>query len=269
MNTSSIGKNISELRRKKGATQEELAKDVGVSAQAVSKWENGGVPDTELLPQIAKYFGVSIDSLFCGEGHIYEDIYAANLKKVIAYPQMSAEAYEEVLKILNSAHHGLFHGGFGGDEPGKMCDEPCHISNENGLSLVSGKGFGAAVTRKYFANITRENMGCYETVLSALAGKNCLLVVSAVISMSDISFDELREKTGLSAEELRAAVDTLVKSELLTEKKSKHETLGFTYEISSMYHTCICVMLAILEMQRQTLDGISCCMGYGDYPISL
>lgn len=62
--TSKIGSVISELRKTKGVTQEELAKYVGVSAQAVSKWENGGVPDTELLPKIADYFEISIDSLF-------------------------------------------------------------------------------------------------------------------------------------------------------------------------------------------------------------
>lgn len=65
MNTvSEIGSVIAKLRKTKGITQEELAKYVGVSAQAVSKWENGGVPDTELLPKIADYFKVSIDNLF-------------------------------------------------------------------------------------------------------------------------------------------------------------------------------------------------------------
>lgn len=62
--TSKIGSVISELRKSRGVTQEELAKNVGVSAQAVSKWENGGVPDTELLPKIADFFNVSIDCLF-------------------------------------------------------------------------------------------------------------------------------------------------------------------------------------------------------------
>ena len=38
-------------------------------------------------------------------------------------------------------------------------------------------------------------------------------------------------------------------------------------EINSMYHTCLCVLVATLEMQRDSLSGISCCMGYGDYPI--
>ncbi len=56
---------ISHLRKAKGLTQEELAKILGVTNQAVSKWERGECcPDIELLPQIAEVFKCSIDSLF-------------------------------------------------------------------------------------------------------------------------------------------------------------------------------------------------------------
>ena len=59
-----IGKNISKIRRALGITQSELGQAVGVSTQAVSRWECGGMPDTELLPAIADKLDVSIDSLF-------------------------------------------------------------------------------------------------------------------------------------------------------------------------------------------------------------
>ena len=59
-----IGDNIANYRKKKGLTQEELGELLNISGQAVSKWENGGVPDIYLLPEIAKIFDVSIDSLF-------------------------------------------------------------------------------------------------------------------------------------------------------------------------------------------------------------
>ena len=59
-----IGENIARYRKEKGYTQEQLGELVGVSGQAVSKWENGGVPDTYLLPAISKILGVSIDALF-------------------------------------------------------------------------------------------------------------------------------------------------------------------------------------------------------------
>ncbi len=60
-----IGKNIKDLRKRDNRTQEDLAKALGVTCQAISRWEsNGGYPDMELVPAIANYFHVSIDELF-------------------------------------------------------------------------------------------------------------------------------------------------------------------------------------------------------------
>lgn len=60
-----MGNKIRALRYKASMTQEELAEELGVSAQAVSKWENGvTMPDISLLPALAEVFGVSIDELF-------------------------------------------------------------------------------------------------------------------------------------------------------------------------------------------------------------
>ena len=65
MNIPSIGIRIAELRKQKGVTQEEMANVIGTSAQAISKWECGkNYPDIELLPIIADYFDISVDSLF-------------------------------------------------------------------------------------------------------------------------------------------------------------------------------------------------------------
>lgn len=63
-----IGKNIKQLRLQKDLTQEQLAEKLGVSYQAVSKWENdANTPDISLLPEIASFFGVPIDTLFANE----------------------------------------------------------------------------------------------------------------------------------------------------------------------------------------------------------
>lgn len=56
---------IKELRRRHGRTQDMLASELGITAQAVSRWEKGiCCPDIALIPSIANYFGVSIDELF-------------------------------------------------------------------------------------------------------------------------------------------------------------------------------------------------------------
>lgn len=59
-----FAKTLQSLRKRRGVTQEQLAAYLGVSPQAVSKWENGSFPDGDLLPRLADYFEVSIDYLY-------------------------------------------------------------------------------------------------------------------------------------------------------------------------------------------------------------
>ncbi len=66
----SIGKTIKDLRKSRGLTQEELAEKIGVTAQAISKWENeSGMPDLSQIVPLAHVFGVSTDTLL-GTGDI-------------------------------------------------------------------------------------------------------------------------------------------------------------------------------------------------------
>ena len=60
-----IGMKIKELRRSKGFSQSDVAKKLGVTSQAVSKWEtDSSLPEMTMLPDIASLFGVQIDDLF-------------------------------------------------------------------------------------------------------------------------------------------------------------------------------------------------------------
>ena len=60
-----LGERIASLRKKAGLTQEELAEKLGISPQAVSKWENDiSCPDIMTLPLIAELYGITIDELF-------------------------------------------------------------------------------------------------------------------------------------------------------------------------------------------------------------
>ncbi|MBR3965910.1 MAG: helix-turn-helix transcriptional regulator [Clostridia bacterium] len=67
MNTT-LGKRIATLRREKELKQDELAEKLGISPQAVSKWENDQTcPDISLLPLLSKILGVSVDELLTGK----------------------------------------------------------------------------------------------------------------------------------------------------------------------------------------------------------
>ena len=67
-----IGSNIKQFRRAKKLTQKQVAASLGVSYQAVSKWEtNANTPNLALLPALAALFGVSIDLLFENMGETF------------------------------------------------------------------------------------------------------------------------------------------------------------------------------------------------------
>ena len=64
----SIGNRIAKFRKAKNLTQEALANQMGVSAQAVSKWEtDASCPDISALPQLCKILGISTDELLTGK----------------------------------------------------------------------------------------------------------------------------------------------------------------------------------------------------------
>ncbi|MBQ8551864.1 MAG: helix-turn-helix transcriptional regulator [Clostridia bacterium] len=102
-----IGERIRDLRCERACTQEQLAKAIGISAQAVSRWEAmTGYPDIEYIPAIADYFGISIDELFG-----YTDTRAAQRDKRIRELENTAkdmildpEKAEECVALL---HEGI------------------------------------------------------------------------------------------------------------------------------------------------------------------
>ena len=67
MNTT-LGKRIATLRHKNQLTQDELAEKLGISSQAISKWENDqSCPDISSLPLLSKILGISTDELLTGK----------------------------------------------------------------------------------------------------------------------------------------------------------------------------------------------------------
>ncbi|MCL2774869.1 MAG: helix-turn-helix domain-containing protein, partial [Oscillospiraceae bacterium] len=68
-----IGTKLKELRKRDEITQEQLAEGLGVTNQAISKWESeNGYPDIEYIPRIADFFNVAIDYLF---DHVHQGRY--------------------------------------------------------------------------------------------------------------------------------------------------------------------------------------------------
>jgi len=97
-----IGENIKTLRTAKNLTQEKLADFLGVSFQAISKWERGEtVPDIYMIPAIADFFNVSTDFLL---GHDEEEKKKDVEEYISEYYRLWNESkFEELLVLLKSA----------------------------------------------------------------------------------------------------------------------------------------------------------------------
>ena len=120
MTTSSetLGRRIARLRLARTATQERLAKELNVSPQAVSKWENDiNYPDISLLPDLARFLGVSVDELLSGAS---------------ASAQESAAVQERAAEVVSVA----------ADEPAEIVEEPAEYADQGIATQSSGFSFG-------------------------------------------------------------------------------------------------------------------------------
>ena len=119
-----LGRRIARLRLARTATQERLAKELNVSPQAVSKWENDiNYPDISLLPDLARFLGVSVDELLSGESASAQESVAA--QESAAARERAAEAVPVVV-----------------DEPAEIVEEPTEQDNQGIAAQSSGFSFG-------------------------------------------------------------------------------------------------------------------------------
>jgi len=125
MTTSSetLGRRIARLRLAKTATQERLAKELKVSPQAVSKWENDiNYPDISLLPDLARFLGVSVDELLSGA--------SASTQEHAAVQESTAE--KSTAAVVSVA----------ADELAEIVEEPVEQDNQGIATQSSGFNFG-------------------------------------------------------------------------------------------------------------------------------
>ena len=137
MNTIKIHEQIAFLRKQKGLTQEELAQALGVTNQAVSKWESGQCcPDIQLLPELARHFEVSVDELLGNNSAKGLGDICLNLKDYFtALPEK--EAFEKCYRIAALLHEIAITDGCKNFVPWDEKDYAGGNISEWGLSICS------------------------------------------------------------------------------------------------------------------------------------
>ena len=123
ISSETLGRRIARLRLTKTATQERLAKELNVSPQAVSKWENDiNYPDISLLPDLARFLGVSVDELLSGA--------SASAQESVAAQESAAE--KSTAEVVSVA----------ADEPVEIVEESTEQVSQGIATQSSGFSFG-------------------------------------------------------------------------------------------------------------------------------
>ena len=126
-----IAENLRRLRLAHGLTQEELAASLGVSGQAVSRWETGSVcPDIELLPGLANFFNVSLDEL-CG----MEKLRSPGTLRHIFDEECSKRASGDIQGAIETLRAGLR---LFPDEPGLLGELALNLTLAGEISEATG-----------------------------------------------------------------------------------------------------------------------------------
>ncbi len=228
---SDIGEQIKKYRIEKGITQEKLGQLIGVTTQAVSRWERGGMPDVDILPLLSDALGVSIDALFGREEQSFEMTIARQLCQM---PR--EEAYRYAFNICWAIEIGLV-----GDTTvlddimGKFVDESvtsmnkkkdyfAKIIRDNGLSNARiSPGFQNFFLMVEHNESLRDHLSDIESlrrVFEIFADKKMLKIIFYIYTRPDIPIAAslIAKSTGLSLEEVEKCMKVLCSNNIAIHK---------------------------------------------------
>lgn len=212
MSAIQIGQQIAFLRKQEQITQEELAQALGVTNQAVSKWESGACcPDITLLPQIAAYFKVSVDELL---GYRPADsLNDVSLKiKGLFQSTPAEECFDLAYKLAFVLHEGAVTHGYKGYVPWdtskeRLADEALYhwgysaCSEPEGITVMK-RSTVVIASEKYH---TPMSSGDVQEVLNALQRLGSWQTLRVLYVLYELTFRDY--SVYLTPEEIGRACD--------------------------------------------------------------
>ena len=231
-----INEQIAFLRKERGITQEALANALGVTNQSVSKWEASiCCPDIQLLPEIAKFFGVTVDSLLGCETIESKADAVLRVKNMLSSLPIN-DVFETSFKLATLLHDAISSEGFANNLPYKFSED--YANNELkkwgysacalpcGNTVRCGNGIYFSHNNSYTSPSMVEQ---YQISLSMekLLKPNVMRVLYALYDLTINDFDkfvsikEIAIKSNLQENEVEIALREIP----LTPKESDNELL--------------------------------------------
>lgn len=227
--TKTIGEKILELRKARSLTQEKLGEQLGISSQAVSKWENGdSMPDIMILPQLCEILGISIDSLL----EVPVSMKKENiLKSFRSYADEVGTSKALIEAFISCAQT---------NKPFDIND----VNNPNGLffkyannfmEIVEASGFGFVLSNNEFMDKIRDyDVQKLVNFFEMFANEDIMTVVKELLIAGYLTKEDLLNKTNLSIEIINQVLLILMERDMC---KFFHQNIinkdVYTIEITS------------------------------------
>ena len=226
-----INHQIANLRRTRGITQEELATALGVTNQAVSKWESGQCcPDIQLLPPLASYFHVSVDDLLgldtprqdtepgAADSDLPPSDPVSAMIRIISEASV-AESDGRVLDAALAMHAALFYKRQSAVPTTGSAVEAV-LGGQWGYSAISEpdmttvmRGQSVFYSRNTALDLDRNRIHTISLLLRTLGKENNLTALSALYELTVhaegayVSLSDISEKCAMTQESLMACFD--------------------------------------------------------------
>lgn len=250
LNMQIFGEKLREHRRTRGLTQEEVAAKIGVSAQAISKWENGEcLPDCFNLKALGDTYGISLDILL-------ETEKSGDIESVAARVEQIADEYlwAKADRDAPNAHRSLgadlwklWKGIYfieAGDHEVQRQDYKngnLRVCSEYGLKLWDDDGVACVIRRDLAEKYAAATIGERETMLLAkLASTDGLRLIALLDPVTPISKETLSERFGGAEDTLNAYLLAFLENNIIAYQTG----VPSGYKLSGHRGVCAYLVLA-------------------------
>ena len=230
----SIPEKIIELRKSKKLTQEQLVDILGVTGQAVSKWETGAaLPDILLLPKLCEALGTTLEDLLGAPKSVMNNNAVADFCAYARETDRIAAVEEAIARLM------LFVGSSGQRSSGvntSFGTEDLLISDDRGMGFVLGKEY-----RKVCADLESESVAH----LMKGFGDSRALDILKIIAMETVTIEELCERLNMEQSEAKIILFDLMERNIVgydTDRNGKRGYLPSANMVALWMSLAACVV---------------------------
>lgn len=209
--TKTIGEKISELRKSRSLTQAGLGELLGVTSQAVSRWENGeSMPDIMLLPQLCEVLGITSDALLEVPSEVKKSSALESLRECAKSSGQINSAFEAVKVCV-----------CGDSETGSA------IEKSDGIGICTKNGIGLIIDGdETLKSVMNTDLSHVKKVCSVLSDDDALRILRCMDFNKNVSEAEIAEKTGLDKNKIDNTLLKLLKFNYIEYSPDDKYTLG-------------------------------------------